>query len=55
MGRLGKEPILSIKWYVTIQIIKFDGHGDGDGTCKQGLRSSKRSFHMSWEIFDFLQ
>ena len=41
--RLGSEPILSVKRTVTIDtMIQFDGdidgHGDGDGTCKQALR-----------------
>ena len=34
---------------------KFNGYGECDGTCKQGLGRSKRSFHVSWEIFDILQ
>ena len=35
-GRLGTEPILSIKRFVSIDtMINFDGDGDGDGTCKQ--------------------
>ena len=43
MGRMGTEPILSIKQSVSIDtMINFDGdrdgHGYGDGTCKQALR-----------------
>ena len=43
MGRMGTEPILSIKWSVSIDtMINFDGDGDGrgygDGTCKQAFR-----------------
>ena len=42
MGRMGTEPILSVKWSVSIGImVNFDGDGDGygygDGTCKQTL------------------
>ena len=40
MGRMFTEPILPIKWSVSIGImINFDGDGDrdGDGTCKQTL------------------
>ena len=38
--RMGSEPILSIKWSISIDtMINFDGDGDGhgygDGTCKQ--------------------
>ena len=39
-GRMGSEPILSIKWSVSMYtMIKFDGDedGDGNGTCKQTL------------------
>ena len=41
--RLGSEPILSIKWSVSIgTMLNFDGdcdgHGEGDGTCKQALK-----------------
>ena len=41
-GRMGTEPILSIKRSISIDaMINFDGdgdrHGDGDGTCKQAL------------------
>ena len=44
MGRMGTEPILSVKRSVSIDtMINFDGdeegHGDGDGTCKQALRA----------------
>ena len=40
MGRMGTEPILSVKWSVSIDtMINFDGDGDGDGTCKQTLSS----------------
>ena len=40
--RLGLEPTLSVKRSITIDtMIQFDrdidGHGDGDGTCKQAL------------------
>ena len=43
MGRMGTEPILSIKWSVSIDAtINFDGDGDkdGDGTCKQAFRQT---------------
>ena len=42
--RLGSEPIVSIKPSVTIHSVNFDahGHGDGDGTCKQALRTGNR-------------
>ena len=36
--RMGTEPIVSVKWTVTIgTTLNFDGdgHGDRDGTCKQ--------------------
>ena len=41
-GRMGSVPILSVKQSVSIgTMINFDGdedgHGDGDGTCKQTL------------------
>ena len=44
--RMGTEPILSVKWTVSIDtMINFDcegdDHGDGDGTCKQALRSAQ--------------
>ena len=42
MGRMGTEPILSVKQSVSIgTMLNFDGDGDGhgDGTCKQTLRS----------------
>ena len=40
--RMGCEPILSVKWSVSIDtMINFDGdsdgHGDGDSTCKQAF------------------
>ena len=40
--RMGSEPILSVKWSISIDtIVNFDGdgdgHGDEDGTCKQAL------------------
>ena len=40
--RLGSEPNLSVKQSVTIGTMTnldgdFDGHGHGDGTCKQAL------------------
>ena len=43
MGRMGTEPILSIKESISMDtMINFDGdgdgHGDGDGTYKQALR-----------------
>ena len=42
IDRMGTEPILSIKWTVSIDtMINFDGNGHGDGTCKQALRSNK--------------
>ena len=42
MDRLGSEPILSIKWSVSIgTMLNFDGdcdgNGDSDGMCKQAL------------------
>ena len=42
MGKMGMEPILSVRQAVTISImLTFDGVGDGDGhgvgTCKQAL------------------
>ena len=42
MDRMGSEPNLSVKWSVIIGILiifdgDFDGHGHGDGTCKQAL------------------
>ena len=45
MGRMGTEPILSIKRSVSIDtMINFDsdgdGHGDGDGTCKQASKGA---------------
>ena len=37
VDRLGSEPIMSVKWSVSIgTVINFDG--DTDGTCKQTLR-----------------
>ena len=44
-GRMGTEPILSIKRSVSIDtMINFDsdgdGHGDGDGTCKQASKGA---------------
>ena len=52
-GRMGTQPILSAKWSVSIDtMINFDvdgdGHGQGDGTCKQAirpLRSQSKSSH----------
>ena len=43
MDRMGTEPNLSIKRSISIDtMINFDsdrdGHGDGDGTCKQALK-----------------
>ena len=40
--RMGSEPILSVKRSLSIgTMLNFDsdcdGHGDGDGTCKQAL------------------
>ena len=48
MGRMGDVPILSVKWSVSIgTMINFDGdrdgHGDGDGTCKQAFTARIRS------------
>ena len=43
MGRLGSEPILSVKWSVSIGIMlnsDSDCDGHGDGTCKQSLMGS---------------
>ena len=40
--RMGCEPILSVKWSVSIDtMINFDrdSDGDGDGTCKQALNN----------------
>ena len=38
-GRMGSVPILSVKRSVSIgTMANFDGHGGGDGTCKQALR-----------------
>ena len=42
MGRMGTEPILSIKRSISIgTMLNFDGDGDGDGegdgTCKQAI------------------
>ena len=42
MDRMGSEPNLSVKQSVTIGTLilfdsDFDGHGHGDGTCKQDL------------------
>ena len=53
-GRMGREPILSIKWSVSIDtMINFDGdrngHRDGDGTCKQTLKNpllKENNIHM---------
>ena len=43
MGRMGTEPILSVKRSISIDtMINFDvdgdGHGHGDSRCKQALR-----------------
>ena len=52
MGRMGTEPILSVKRSVSIDtMINFDGdgdgHGDRDGTCIQAFSSSRyRQCHM---------
>ena len=41
-NRMGTEPMLPIKWTVTISTMLYfdgDGHGHGDGTCKQVITS----------------
>ena len=43
MDRMGVRPILPVKVSITIDIMlnfddDFDGHGDGDVTCKQTLK-----------------
>ena len=42
---MGSVPILSVKRSVSIgTMINFDGHGGGDGTCKQALTTGIREF-----------
>ena len=54
-GRMGTEPILSIKRSVSIDtMINFDGDGDGhgnvDGTCKQAfILSSSLMLHQLYD------
>ena len=50
MGRTGTEPILSVKWSISIDtMINFDGDVNGDGdeddTCKQTLRKESGTLH----------
>ena len=40
-GRMGTEPILSIKRSISIEtMLNFDGDGDGDGNCKHALTTT---------------
>ena len=51
MGRMGTEPILFIKWSVSIDtMINFDS--DGDGTCNQAFRGWCPPPLPVWEILD---
>ena len=54
MGRMGVQPIFPIKVSVTIGTMlnfdsDFDGHGDGDITCKQTLSVLIRTHHARYE------
>ena len=54
MDRMGVQPILPIKVSVTIGTMlnfdgDFDGHGDGDITCKQTLSVLIRTHHALYE------
>ena len=49
MDRMGVQSILPMKVSITIGTMlnfydEFDGHGDGDGTCKQTLMK------LRWEL-----
>ena len=51
MGRMGTEPILSVKRSISIgTMLNFDGdgdgdgHRDGDGTCKQAFKGQTVDF-----------
>ena len=51
MGRMGTEPILSVKRSISIDtMLNFDGDrdgdGDGDGTCKQALIRNREDTYV---------
>ena len=48
MGRMGTEPIPSVKWSVFIHtMLKSDGDGDGHGMCKQTFTYSHMDVFVS--------
>ena len=44
--RVGVEPILSVKRFVTVKTMRnFDGNGNGGGTCNRALQRLKNIFY----------